>query len=156
LDRGRAASFSERPYPVLMLYLFITTADHSANSPEQRASRLSVITLAVQKPKSMELVFFAFGFVMLSSHKLASRRGRAKIQGFLEMIPKPQDHSSRPSVTLLGRLRRDPNDLAARNDFVARYRPQILQWCHRWRVQLVKSDVKQMIRREIRKLEGTE
>jgi len=117
-----------------MLYLFITTANRAANSPEQRASRLSVITLAVQKPKSMELVFFAFGFVMLGSYKLAFRRGQGKMHGFLEMIPMPQDHSSRISVTLLGRLRRDPNDQAAWNDFVARYRPQILQWCLRWRV----------------------
>jgi len=46
-----------------------------------------------------------------------------------------QDHSSRTSVTLLGRLRRDPTDQAAWSDFVARYRPQILRWCRRRRLQ---------------------
>jgi len=51
------------------------------------------------------------------------------------MIPVPRDHSSRTSVTLLGRLRHDPSDQAAWSDFVARYRPKILQWCHRWRLQ---------------------
>ena len=45
------------------------------------------------------------------------------------------DDSSRTSVTLLGRLRRDPDDQAAWNDFVERYQPKILQWCRRWRLQ---------------------
>ena len=47
----------------------------------------------------------------------------------------PQDHGSRTSVTLLGRLRREPSDQAAWNDFVARYQPKILKWCRRWRLQ---------------------
>ena len=50
----------------------------------------------------------------------------------------PQDDPSQTSVTLLGRLRQDPYDRAAWDDFVLRYRPKILQ----------------MIRDEIRKLEG--
>jgi RNA polymerase sigma factor (sigma-70 family) len=47
----------------------------------------------------------------------------------------PIDHSSRTSVTLLGRLRQDPKDQAAWIDFVARYQPKILQWCRGWRLQ---------------------
>jgi hypothetical protein len=54
---------------------------------------------------------------------------------FLGDEPGPHDHSSRTSVTLLGRLREDPKDQAA------------------W---VAKSEVKQMIREEIRKLETTE
>jgi RNA polymerase sigma-70 factor, ECF subfamily len=47
----------------------------------------------------------------------------------------PEEHSSRTSVTLLGRLRQDPKDQAAWDDFVARYQPKILEWCRRWRLQ---------------------
>jgi hypothetical protein len=57
--------------------------------------------------------------------------GGESIQSFLETIALSLDHSSRTSVTLLGRLRRGPNDQAAWSDFVARYRPQILKWCRR-------------------------
>jgi RNA polymerase sigma-70 factor (ECF subfamily) len=39
------------------------------------------------------------------------------------------------SITLLGRLRQDPIDQAAWNDFVARYQPKILRWCRGWRLQ---------------------
>jgi RNA polymerase sigma factor (sigma-70 family) len=46
-----------------------------------------------------------------------------------------ENQSSRTSVTLLGRLRQDPKDQAAWNDFVARYEPKILQWCRGWRLQ---------------------
>jgi RNA polymerase sigma-70 factor (ECF subfamily) len=46
-----------------------------------------------------------------------------------------QDHSSQTSSTLLGRLRRNPGDQAAWNDFVARYEPRILDWCRRWGLQ---------------------
>ena len=46
-----------------------------------------------------------------------------------------QDHQSRTSVTLLGRLHHYPTDQAAWSDFVARYGPKILQWCRRWRLQ---------------------
>ena len=47
----------------------------------------------------------------------------------------PKDHPSGTSVTLLGRLRHDPKDQAAWNDFVARYQPKILQWCRGWGLQ---------------------
>jgi RNA polymerase sigma factor (sigma-70 family) len=47
----------------------------------------------------------------------------------------PNDHHSRTSVTLLGRLRQDPKDQAAWNDFVGRYEPKILHWCRVWRLQ---------------------
>ena len=43
----------------------------------------------------------------------------------------PDNQSSRTSVTLLGRLRHDPKDQAAWNEFVARYEPKIFQWCSR-------------------------
>src|SRR5262249_27633468 len=36
---------------------------------------------------------------------------------------------------LLGRLRADPKDQAAWNEFVARYGPKILQWCRGWDLQ---------------------
>ena len=64
----------------------------------------------------------------------------------------PQDHSSRTSVTLLGRLRHDPHDQAAWNDFVARYQPKILQWCHRWRLQ--ESDAQDVTQAVLLKLNG--
>ncbi len=47
----------------------------------------------------------------------------------------PEDHPSQTSSTLLGRLRRDPRDQAAWNDFVARYEPRILDWCRGWGLQ---------------------
>ena len=47
----------------------------------------------------------------------------------------PKEHPSGTSVTLLGRLRHDPKDQAAWNDFVARYQPKILQWCRGWHLQ---------------------
>lgn len=47
----------------------------------------------------------------------------------------PKDHPSGTSVTLLGRLRADPRDQTAWNDFVARYQPKILQWCRGWGLQ---------------------
>ena len=47
----------------------------------------------------------------------------------------PEDHPSQTSSTLLGRLRRDPRDQAAWNDFVARYQPTILDWCRGWGLQ---------------------
>jgi RNA polymerase sigma factor (sigma-70 family) len=68
------------------------------------------------------------------------------------MIPVPQEQSSRTSVTLLGRLRRDPNDQAAWNDFVARYRPKILQWCRHWRLQ--ESDAEDVTQVVLLKLNG--
>ena len=43
-----------------------------------------------------------------------------------------------PSQTrhsLLDRLRQSPDDPSAWTEFVARYGPQILSWCQRWRLQ---------------------
>jgi RNA polymerase sigma factor (sigma-70 family) len=70
----------------------------------------------------------------------------------LELIAMPQDHSSQTSVTLLERLGQDPKDQAAWNDFVARYRPQILQWCRRWRLQ--ESDAEDVTQVVLLKLNG--
>ena len=63
-----------------------------------------------------------------------------------------EDHSSRTSVTLLGRLRQDPKDQAAWNDFVARYEPKILQWCLGWRLQ--ESDARDVTQNVFLKLHG--
>jgi RNA polymerase sigma factor (sigma-70 family) len=68
------------------------------------------------------------------------------------MIAMPQDDHARTSVTLLGRICRDPNDQGAWNDFVARYRPQILHWCRRWRLQ--ESDAEDVTQVVLLKLHG--
>jgi RNA polymerase sigma factor (sigma-70 family) len=41
----------------------------------------------------------------------------------------------RTSVSLLARLRRDEQDQAAWDAFVARYGPQLFAWCRRWGLQ---------------------
>ncbi len=43
--------------------------------------------------------------------------------------------SSATSPTLLNRLRNDPTDQAAWNNFVDRYGPKLLGWCRRWGLQ---------------------
>jgi RNA polymerase sigma-70 factor (ECF subfamily) len=43
--------------------------------------------------------------------------------------------SSWTSVSLLGRIRQDPNDQAAWADFVKRYGPKIYRWCQQWQLQ---------------------
>jgi RNA polymerase sigma-70 factor (ECF subfamily) len=66
-----------------------------------------------------------------------------------------QDHPSTTSVTLLGRLRHDPADQAAWNDFVANYGPKILQWCRRWRLQEADAqDVAQDVLLKLHRLMG--
>jgi RNA polymerase sigma factor (sigma-70 family) len=62
-----------------------------------------------------------------------------------------EGHSSRTSVTLLGRLRQDPKDQAAWNHFVARYEPTILQWCRGWRLQ--ESDARDVTQDVLLKLQ---
>ena len=47
----------------------------------------------------------------------------------------PDHQSSRTSLTLLNRLRHDPQDQAAWAEFVARYEPIVFQWCIGWRLQ---------------------
>jgi RNA polymerase sigma-70 factor, ECF subfamily len=64
-----------------------------------------------------------------------------------------ENHPSRTSVTLLGRLRNDPKDQAAWNDFVARYEPTILQWCRGWRLQ--DSDARDVTQNVLLKLQGS-
>jgi RNA polymerase sigma factor (sigma-70 family) len=64
----------------------------------------------------------------------------------------PQDHPSQTSLTLLGRLRQNPLDQAAWNEFVLRYRPKILQWCLRWRLQ--ESDAQDVTQAVLLKLNG--
>jgi RNA polymerase sigma factor (sigma-70 family) len=68
-----------------------------------------------------------------------------------ETFSVPEDHSSRTSVTLLGRLRQDPKDQAAWNDFVARYEPKILEWCRGWGLQ--ESDARDVTQDVLLKLQ---
>lgn len=42
---------------------------------------------------------------------------------------------SRTSLTLLGRLRRNPDDQAAWSSFVDRYGTKVYAWCRRWKLQ---------------------
>jgi RNA polymerase sigma factor (sigma-70 family) len=62
-----------------------------------------------------------------------------------------EEHPSRTSVTLLGRLRQDATDQAAWNQFVARYEPKILQWCRRWGLQ--ESDARDVTQDVLLKLQ---
>src|SRR5262245_47547468 len=39
------------------------------------------------------------------------------------------------SLSLLGRVRRDPTDQAAWGEFVGRYAPHIYAWCRQWKLQ---------------------
>jgi DNA-directed RNA polymerase specialized sigma24 family protein len=56
------------------------------------------------------------------------------------------DSASTTSVTLLGRLRRDPTDQAAWAEFVARYGRKICDWCRHWGLQDADAeDVTQMV-----------
>ena len=43
--------------------------------------------------------------------------------------------TSRTSITLLGRVQRDPTDQAAWEEFVRRYGPRIFHWCRKWDLQ---------------------
>jgi RNA polymerase sigma factor (sigma-70 family) len=45
----------------------------------------------------------------------------------------PADSGTR--ITLLGRLRRDPTNQAAWNEFVDQYGPKIVGWCQKWNLQ---------------------
>jgi RNA polymerase sigma-70 factor (ECF subfamily) len=50
------------------------------------------------------------------------------------------------SVSLLGKLRTDPQDQEAWRDFVRRYGPRILHWCRQWRLQEADAeDVTQIV-----------
>lgn len=49
-------------------------------------------------------------------------------------------HQSSTSTTLIERLQAEPADAAAWEEFVARYRPQILEWCRSWGIQAADSD----------------
>ena len=69
---------------------------------------------------------------MLRPCKLAATRGDRALKRPRETMLVPADHSAGTSVTLLGRLRQDPKDQSAWNEFVARYQPQILKWCRGW------------------------
>jgi RNA polymerase sigma-70 factor (ECF subfamily) len=64
----------------------------------------------------------------------------------------PNHDPLRTSLTLLGRLRRDPKDQAAWSEFVARYGPRILQWCRGWGLQ--ESDAQDVTQEVLLKLNG--
>jgi RNA polymerase sigma factor (sigma-70 family) len=56
------------------------------------------------------------------------------------------DVESRTGTTLLGRLRRDPTNQAAWNEFVDQYGPKIYRWCRRWNLHEADAeDVTQMV-----------
>jgi RNA polymerase sigma factor (sigma-70 family) len=63
-----------------------------------------------------------------------------------------ENHPSHTSVTLLGRLRQNPKDQAAWNEFVTRYEPKILQWCRGWRLQ--EPDAQDVTQAVLLKLSG--
>jgi RNA polymerase sigma factor (sigma-70 family) len=73
-------------------------------------------------------------------------------QASSETILVAEDHSSRTSVTLLGRLRQDPKDQSAWNDLVARYEPQILKWCRCWKLK--EPDARDVTQAVLLKLSG--
>jgi RNA polymerase sigma factor (sigma-70 family) len=75
-----------------------------------------------------------------------------KTERHSETICVSEDQSTRTSVTLLGRLRKDAADEVAWNEFVARYEPKILQWCHRWGLQ--ESDARDVTQDVLLKLQG--
>jgi RNA polymerase sigma factor (sigma-70 family) len=55
-------------------------------------------------------------------------------------------HDSGTRVSLLGRLRRDPNDQQAWDEFVEHYGGRIYDWCLRWQLQEADAqDVTQMV-----------
>ena len=64
----------------------------------------------------------------------------------------PDDDPLKTSLTLLGRLRRDPKDQAAWSEFVVRYGPRILQWCRGWGLQ--ESDAQDVTQDVLFKLNG--
>jgi RNA polymerase sigma-70 factor (ECF subfamily) len=54
--------------------------------------------------------------------------------------------ASQTRISLLSRLRRDPGDASAWDEFVARYGPQIDSWCRRWGLQEADAqDVAQLV-----------
>ncbi|WP_439627080.1 RNA polymerase sigma factor [Gemmata sp.] len=63
---------------------------------------------------------------------------------------------STTSLTLLGRLRRDPGDQGAWNAFVDRYGGRVYAWCRRWGLQEADaSDVTQNVMLELARQMGS-
>jgi RNA polymerase sigma-70 factor (ECF subfamily) len=57
-----------------------------------------------------------------------------------------ESEGSATRVSLLGRVRQDPNDQAAWGEFVESYGPKIYAWCRRWHAQEADAeDVTQMV-----------
>ena len=100
----------------------------------------------------MSSIFFGFVFGYACCQQACIRMTPTEARRHSETISVSEDHSSRTSVTLLGRLRQDPKDQAAWNDFVARYEPKILQWCRGWRLQ--ESDAQDVTQDVLLKLSG--
>jgi RNA polymerase sigma-70 factor (ECF subfamily) len=100
------------------------------------------------------LSFFVDGILALNISGFGT--GWKGVEALPEAILMVQDHPSRTSVTLLGRLHHDATDQAAWSDFVARYGPRILQWCRRWRLQEADAqDVAQDVLLKLHKLMAT-
>lgn len=68
------------------------------------------------------------------------------------------NHDSATSLSLLARLRQEPTDERGWDEFVARYRPRIHQWCRRWGLNQSDADdvcqnVMLMLAQHLRKFE---
>jgi RNA polymerase sigma-70 factor (ECF subfamily) len=50
------------------------------------------------------------------------------------------DSTAQTRISLLSRLRKDPGDRSAWEDFVSRYGPKIRSWCGRWGIQDADAD----------------
>ncbi len=60
------------------------------------------------------------------------------------------------NVSLLGKLRRDPDDQQAWREFVERYGPKIFQWCRQWHLQEADAhDVTQTVLVKLTRTLGT-
>ena len=111
------------------------TRDLSGVTLIRQEASLSYSCLAKFKNPRQVTSFFIWSSVMIEIKQACIPIRRECALSPSERILVPKDHPSGTSVTLLGRLREDPKDQAAWNDFVARYQPKILQWCRGWGLQ---------------------
>ena len=106
--------------------------------------------LAFRKNLRRLISFFQFCLGYDRTEQACTRTVHTTAPDGLETNPVPEDHPSQTSTTLLGRLRRDPRDQAAWNEFVARYEPRILDWSRRWGLQ--ESDARDVTQAVLLKL----
>jgi RNA polymerase sigma-70 factor (ECF subfamily) len=87
------------------------------------------------KTYDLEILFFRNDFGYAPGQQILIRMTQTEPPRQSGATSVPDNQSSRTSLTLLGRLRVDPRDAAAWDEFVARYEPKIFQWCLGWRLQ---------------------